>query len=484
MKHCPFCNAELPDEASFCLSCASVLNCREETEEKVKSAFFTKNKKITAVCISAVLILTLSFVSLHRMHKFPLKPQNSLEPKTTLVPVTGENGETVTDVQGNTVYEAVTLEPTTEKSVIANIIDSIFGNDQEKEANENEDAEKTSSNTTENPSEATEAPPSFTTPTEAPVTTEDNAITDEDPAAVFEYVPYENSSTKISITKYKGNAAFVTVPDYINGLMVVEIKKDAFLNNSKIKTIDIMKGNRSFIWLRGQCFHNLSSLTTVNLYNNDLGLRADFAVDCPIKDFNTTFWQYKFVNGAIYVHNSHEWEFKTFCGNPCYTTLTIEPWCKRISNENNLDTAKNLKVINAHKDVTYIPTFALDYHKNLEAINVENGNERYLSKDGVLFEQRYTSSGYVNAYDAYYPASKKDKTFTMPQKEGFTFYLDATTTTVVNPYVEEIYLPLNSSILIGARSYAFPNLKKLYFAKGNPCYDNVRFEFTGETKTY
>lgn len=482
MKHCPFCNAEMPDEASFCLNCASVLDCREEPDEKPKAVFWNRrNKRMLASCILACLAVTVSFVVLYRTVKLPAQPQNALEPKTTLVPVTEANGETVTDAQGEVVYEAVTLEPATEKSIFSNIIDNIFGKDEPNE--ENTEPQSDVSNIPDSPSEITNPAPSVTLPSEPPATTEEDKDIDEDPAEVFEYEPYENSKTSISITKYKGNSSFVTVPDYINGLMVVEIQKDAFLNNSKIKTIDIPKGNRSFIWLRSECFNNLSSLTTVNLYDNDLGLKGDFAVNCPIKDFNITHWQYKFVNGAIYVHNSHEWEFKTFCGNPCYTTLTIEPWCKRISNENNLDTAKNLKVINAHKDVTYIPTFALDHHKNLEAINVENGNERYLSKDGVLFEQRYTSSGYVNAYDAYYPASKKDKTFTMPQKEGFTFYLDATTT-VVNPYVEEIYLPLNSSILIGARSYAFPNLKKLYFAKGNPCYDNVRFEFTGETKTY
>lgn len=482
LKHCLFCNAELPDEASFCLSCASVLNCREEAEEKSKTVFFTKNRKIIALCISAVLIFVATFISACRMHKLPLSSQISFEPKTTLVPVTEENGETVTDVQGNTVYEAVTLEPTTEKSIFSNIIGSIFGNDEP--VSEQEEPQPSSSAPTDSSSDATDVPPSATQPTEAPPPTEAPTTVDENPAEVFEYASYEKSATKISITKYKGNASYVTVPDYINGLMVVEIRKGAFLNNSKIKTIDIVKGNRSFIWLCDGCFNNLSSLTTVNLYDNNLGLMADFAIDCPIKDFNITYWQYKFVNGAIYAHNSREWEFKTFCGNPCYTTLTIEPWCRKISNDNNLDIAKNLKVINAHKDVTNIPTFTLDYHKNLEAINVESGNERYLSKDGVLFAQHYTSGGYVNAYDAYYPASKKDKTFTMPQKEGFAFYLDATTSHNKNPYLEEIYLPLNASITISAYSSAFPNLKKLYFAKGNPCYDNVRFEFTGETKTY
>lgn len=496
MKHCPFCNSELPDEASFCLNCVSVLNYREEPAgkpkvgkpkvKKTKAVIWNKqNQRILACCITACLIVTLTFAMLYRTAKLPLSPQNSYEPKTTLVPVTEENGETVTNPQGEVVYEAVTLEPPTEKSVFSNIIGSIFGND---EANDkSSESQSDISNATVPPSDITDVAPSVTPSTEPPATTEDDNAIDEDPAKVFEYEPYNQtkpSTTQISITKYKGNASFVTIPDSINGLMVVEIQKDAFLDNSKIKTIDIVKGERPFIWLRGECFHNLSSLTTVNLYNNDLGLRADFAVNCPIKDFNITFWQFKFVNGAIYSHNSHYWEFNTFCGNPCYDTLTLETWCKGISSNNNLDKAPNLKVINVRKETTFVPTDANDYHKNLEAINVEDGNERYMSKDGVLFNQRLIATGcYGNIYDTCYPGGKKDKTFTMPTKEGFSFHWD-TRLTMVNPYLEEIYLPMNSSITVSSLQNCYPNLKKLHFAKGNPCYDEVKYIWTGETVYY
>lgn len=494
MKNCPFCNAELPDETSFCLNCSSALNSREEPSNKTPKAFL--HKKAVALCIAIFFIFSLSVISAYRIKKIPLKPQDTNTHETVFVPVTQKNGETVTDSQGDTIYEAVIVETTTKKATFPDIISGIINKDKDKDkkpSDNNNDATASGTPpgyspitepTSNRPSESNPSEPnsSDTQPAETEPTTGKEIII-ENPEDVFEFEPYEKSTTKISITKYKGNASFVTVPDYINGLMVVEIKQDAFINNSKIKTIDIIKGERSYIWLKSKCFNNLSSLTTVNLYDNDLGMYGDFAVDCPIKDFNITFWQYKFVNGAIYSYNSKNWEFKTFCGNPCYTTLTLEPWCKTISNDNNLYNAKNLKVINAHKDVTYIPTFSLDYNNSLEAINVESGNERYLSKDGVLFKQRYTSSGYVNSYDAYYPASKRDKTFEMPQKDGFTFYLNANTS-VVNPYVEEIYLPLNSSIGISASSSSFPNLKKLYFAKGNPCYDETKFVYTCEIVLY
>lgn len=128
MKHCPFCNSELPDEASFCLNCVSVLNYRENPAgkpkvKKAKAVIWNKqNQRILACCITACLIVTLTFAMLYRTAKLPLSPQNSYELKTTLVPVTEENGETVTNPQGEVVYEAVTLEPPTEKSVFSNIM--------------------------------------------------------------------------------------------------------------------------------------------------------------------------------------------------------------------------------------------------------------------------------------------------------------------------------------------------------------------------
>lgn len=418
------------------------------------------------------------------MDKFPAKSQNSPEPKTTLVPVTEENGETVTDAQGETVYETVTVETetATKSSVFSNIISSVFGNNAANA--ENTEPQSDVSNITDFPAEITAPAPSVSLPTKPPASTEEDKHIDENPAEVFEYEPYENSKTRISITKYKGSSSVVTVPDYINGLMVVEIQKGAFHNNSKIKTIDIIKGARSYIWLRSMCFNNLSSLTTVNLYDNNLGLSADFAVDCPIKDFNITNWQYKFVDGAIYVNNSKYWELKTFCGNPCYTTLTLPSWCKTISTSNNLNTAKNLRIINIHKDVTSIPNYDYDYNHNLEAFHVESGNNIFMSKDGVLFSKRYLNSS-STIYDALYPYSKKDKTFTMPQKEGYQFSLPCATGRVINPYIEKIYLPLNSYIGITAHSQgAFPNLKNLYFKRGNADYERIKGEFTGEIDFY
>lgn len=189
------------------------------------------------------------------------------------------------------------------------------------------------------------------------------------------------------------------------------------------------------------------------------------------------------MNGALYSNNSRCWEFKYFAGNPCYSTLTLESWCSQISNDNNLSSAYNLKVINAHKDISYIPSYSYDYTTNLEAINVEDGNAMYYSKDGVLFS-KYALQSSSTKYVAFYPYSKKDKVFVMPEKEGYTFSLSSSWGKVTNPYVEEIYVPLNAAVSIGSNTSAFPKLKKLYYKDGHPDYEKTKSQFTGETSVY
>lgn len=508
LKKCQFCGAELPEEASFCLKCSSVINTREIFETNSKKAFLVYKKVIT-VSLLIMLTFSLCFLSSASIKAIPTVSVDSEEPHTSLVPVTLPNGEEVTDDSGNTVYEAVTVETTTKKqSIFSEIISSITGKDDDKdsknknndisegtigitnsdisqkpsstEQNRDKNPESSSSDNNKGTSPSQEQTPQ--SPTETEPTTEEETDVYEDPSEVFEYKNYNKDGTQISITKYKGNASFVTVPDYIDGKMVAEIETNAFKDNSKIKTIDIPKGNRTGIWLRDSCFNNLSSLTTVNLYDNNLGTFGRFAVDCPIKDINITYWQFKFVDGALYQYNSRNWKFSYFAGNPCYSTLNIPSWCTEID-YGNLKTAKNLKVINAHKDVTSIPTSDFDYGKNLEAINIEEGNPFFMSKDGVLFHDEYLNGS--KNYVAIYPHGKKDKSFTLPQKDGYTFRIPFSSNVERNTYVEEFYIPLNASISsIVNPAPSFPNLKKLHYAKGHPQYDEIRFKFTGEVTLY
>ncbi len=475
---CQKCNAEIPSNTRICLNCFTEINNGEKALPWRKKKL---SKVVLPVCSVLFFIVLFASYSLYT-NDFP----NALANGGNFDYVETENAVLETENEKKTGFLNSIFQKPSQKDDLSDTqgtTSSTKPSVDEDETHKIESESLTESTTAS--AELTSDKPSGAAAVDSasPSTIGQIADSAENPAKVFEYVSYGNTGEKISITKYNGKASCVTVPDYINGLMVVEIQTGAFSDNHNIKTIDIVKGKRSNIYLRSRCFANCSSLETINLYDNNLGLSGDFAVNCPIKNFNITYWQYKFVNGALYSNNSQYWEFKYFAGNSCYSTLTLESWCKRISNDNNLSSAYNLKVINAHKDITYIPSSYHDYTTNLKAINVEEGNGLYYSKDGVLFSKSGLSSSSTK-YVGFYPYSKKDKVFVMPEKEGYTFSLSGTYGTVINPYVEEIYLPKNASISLGSNESSFPSLKKLHYKSGHPDYEKVKFEFTGETSVY
>ena len=76
---------------------------------------------------------------------------------------------------------------------------------------------------------------------------------------------YSEVNGNIIITKYKGSAETVSIPDKINGKTVKQISTGAFQSNSKIKTVVIPK---TLISVDSGAFNNCSSLTTVILFDS------------------------------------------------------------------------------------------------------------------------------------------------------------------------------------------------------------------------
>ncbi len=554
MKICPFCHTEIPDEAIYCLQCASIVNDRQvfltkkEKAKKTLIAVFSRKTllNIIAITLSLIIVISSTFIAIRFTKNDTTKTETTKSTSSTSRnnEIINNSHTLINDDNTTTNYDETTTkkqnffdnlfnkneletkydessdrhtETTTKKQ---GLLDKIFGNDEDEKTTsttnknnsatgnknptistepeattKNEPTVETTTNKPETSSTTVEPfrPGASTTTTtnkaEVPTTittTESTTLentysSDKD----FQYEPYSDSTTKISLTKYTGNASYVTVPVYIDGLMVVEIQSDTFKDNNNIKTIDIPDDGRSYIWLRNNCFNNLSSFNTLNLYSNDIGMYGKFALYCPIKTINVTSWQYKFVDGALYQWNSKVWEFIHFAGNPCYSVLNLPDWCAGVEGGSNLMYADNLKVINVSKEVSYVPTSYNSYHNNLEEINVEAGSVKFYSKDGVLF---YRSGSNVDFSGSIYPYSKKDKTFIMPTNSiGYT--LSGTSgSKSTNIYIEELYIPSNCKLsradYLSTYSTLFPNLKKIYIAEGHSQYKTIRQTFTGEMETY
>ena len=131
MKKCPFCGTELPEEASFCLNCSSVLNEKPViTKEKKKPIIVIPTKKIAQVssiiCAIAIVLASCLFaIKVNRKIPVAEQPVN-----TTIVPVTEENGEIATNNNGEQIFEITEItETTTKKGFFESLIDKVTGED-------------------------------------------------------------------------------------------------------------------------------------------------------------------------------------------------------------------------------------------------------------------------------------------------------------------------------------------------------------------
>ena len=270
----------------------------------------------------------------------------------------------------------------------------------------------------------------------------------------------------------------MTIPAKIEDKCVTEIAKGAIANDSKITKI-IFESRTKHIDLYDAAFLNLSSLTTLDMGGGYYTVWGHFAADCPVKDIINISKYHTFYEGGLYSNK----ELIYFCENPCYSEINIPEWSTGIRNGYSLRYSKNVKVINAHKNITYLPQSYNWYNEALEAINVESGNSRYMSKDGVLFykiNSSQTKFGY-----SIYPYSKKDTTFIMP--ENCTL-CSRSSNLITNPYLETLYIPatstINNSDSLWLYNTAFKNLKTIYITAGHSQYDKISDTFTGNIYTY
>lgn len=502
-KKCPHCGAQMPEEASFCLSCFSEINTNLQAnmtfdnaeklpvflqiKTKLEELFkrITSSKKTLAFAI-ALFIILIVFVVFLILALIPADAVSDVPAQTTLIAVTDKNGEPVTNSKGEQVFEVKEVT-TKKKNLLGKIKDKITG--EEKTAvnnNVSENAEEKSSKNTNSSSASKRPEKSQTTGGSSPSASgnNNNDVNFDEPEKTtvqttekeydsFETAPYGSSGEKLSITKYTGNSSSVVIPAVIDGKPVARIEKNAFKDNSKIKTITFENDNsRKSIYLQSGCFNNLSSLTTINMPDANLGIVGEFCDNClKLETINIDNSQYKFIDGALYYWTSQYWVLRFICPASDLSDLTIPSWCKGIENICNLSECYNLKIIRLHKNVTSFPSI-YEINEALEAVYVEDGSKSAFDKDGVLFVGKNTTL---------YPSSKKDKSFTLPENIIFN------PPQKPNKYLETLKIPKSCELQFADSIFfckCFPNLKTIYIEDGARCLEDAKNKFTGKIIVY
>lgn len=500
-KNCPFCGAEMPEEANFCLTCFSMCTVPEATGtgtvfKRKKTIFQPKGRRWAERLVAAVLTLVLMVgTALSAFTSFREIPVSAQSPDASAAEQNGEpgdeeiQGQPATDPAGDATtqetgdvphllsptgslfskvpgLESITGTPTlTEPGNVGTQTGTSFDTQQKPDSTGGgSSADKDDENPTESGGN-TVAEPDEPTPTEPEY---DN----------FEYMSYDSKNDKITLIKYKGNSKKVLVPAVIDGKPVARIEEDTFSDNSNIQEI-IFESNpaQTFLWLDSGCMTNLTELKTVRMPDTDLGIYTQFAINCrKLADIDIDNSQYRFEDGALYYWSSRRWELRYYAPACKNETLTVASWCAGIDGACNLDENPYLKRIVLHKNVTMFPS---NYKINdaLEEVYVEPGNANGFSVDGVLFYKNnngvYTGS--------LYPPSKKDKSFVMPENVTMNVYR------YYCPYLEEIWIPASSRVNAPDTLYfrrCFTNLKVIHLQKGHSYEAECKSTFTGKTEMY
>lgn len=296
MKTCPFCKAEIAENARFCLHCMTTL------EEKEKIQIPTNNKRwifhlSTALVFISILTIVLVIVDKNSHPNMP--------PKTvSTVQSTYENVSSHT----NTSHTLVSNSSATNSEITSN---ESSVTKKPKKANSSSSKASSSKKTNSSSSKASSS-----------------SSSSEAPAPPFTYTLTDN---EIHIVKGNENlSGDINIPNTIDGYPVTQILAGAFLENTNITSVTIPENIKS---IEQYAFMDCKNLAVVNFSEGLNFIGADAFNGCNIKTLtlpnsiisinNNAFDNCRNLTNVILPNNLERIELELFAGCTNLTTITL-----------------------------------------------------------------------------------------------------------------------------------------------------------------
>lgn len=500
--NCKKCNAELPDEASICLNCMTPVERQENDSTKLINTDMSVKERIRVYIADIAAKLS----SLPKKHKAAIL--TTLVLLIMLIPLSAyllspvNATENTASLSGS---EAVQEKPV---SRIESFFDEVLGITESNEAKSSFSEQANASDNITNPESGTSTSSSMlesNTEGTANSTTNGNGSssnlgstsnsgsdnttnagnsgesensgasdTNSEPVLNYDDWEYTISDSKVTVTKYTGNDKNIIVPDKFDGANLYKISKETFKDNSTLETVTFKDSEEYHaMTISRSVFNNCSSLKKVTFpKNTNLGISSEFALNCPkLFDIEIDFWQYRFVNGALYSSNGSTWSLIEYCEGYTASTYDVPSWCTFTSYAStNISNNKYLKTINIHENCYSISKQWNYYeYRYLENINVATDNSYYESINGVLYDKSGSSLKLK-----IYPAGKNDKTYNVPENCTINCY---GMKKGLFDKIETIVLPassiISSSTLEDILKY-YPNLKTIKMEKGHSKFNSYK----------
>lgn len=290
MHKCPYCGAEITENAKFCLYCMSSLNEKKIISVKKKNKWWLI--VLAAILLLIILVLAIKFGIKQSFNKMPIdesitkganseivdsntnESTNSQEKVTETataiteitVPVTDKSGQAVTDVSGNVVTERVT-------EIVTIIVPQTTKENGSTTAINNITTQQASTSTTH--SNSVSVTSTTTPPTTTTTTTQSQPVNvvnwNYSPATSYDYyknynhIETQNAIVITGFSSVSSNGVYV-IPNKIDGKTVVGIdfsNKKGYAFNDVASSVKKIYLPPSLNKIQGNAFSNCLSLTDI-----------------------------------------------------------------------------------------------------------------------------------------------------------------------------------------------------------------------------
>ena len=345
MKKCPFCNAEIEENANFCLYCMTALNKKQFISNEKE-----KNKAVALSVIAAVIvfvvlgIVLLSPISNIQFTAGNVPSENEISSSQTLSP-------NIDNEEHSNSHNPIFSQPSSSSE---NIILTTTSNESVS-SSPNAESEKSSSEDISNipPPSATSSAASSATSSAASSNTENNDI--------IKALVYQLEGAEITILNCKETVSgSITIPDIIEGYPVTCISKKAFENCTSITSVDIPD---SIEVIADSAFQNCTALNFVSLPD---ALFGDYVfagctsltnVDFRSKDYCSWITTGTFY-GCSALKTISLPATKHICDKAFYGCTNLEsvyvPYKVKYIYESAFHNCKNLKDFYSYSDKSYV----------------------------------------------------------------------------------------------------------------------------------
>ena len=190
----------------------------------------------------------------------------------------------------------------------------------------------------------------------------------EDDSVPYTYVELDDGT--IEIRSYTGKRRYITVPEYIDGKVVSSIGVEAFLNQSRLRLVNLPKQLK---YIRSNSFANCTNLTSINIPDSVISIDSG-AFQNNVRLYNVNF------------------------GGDSKLEAIGQLAFKNCSNLSRIDLPVGVKTITGNCFLGCT---------SLKQVNADRNSKVLTSTNGVLFNKARTNL-------IVYPAGKTDEFYTVP----------------------------------------------------------------------